>query len=433
MDPRFRGGDEEPIGIRGMSEMRETRAAPRWAAAGLKDNERQIDMVGLRAYRMARLQAELRRRDYGAALLYDPMNIRYATGSRNMSVWTSHSPARYCFLPAEGKAILFDFHNCEHLSAGLETIAEVRPARSFFFFGAGSRVEEKARAWAEEIAELVASHAGANRRLAVDRLDPPGTAALLARGIEIFDGQESCELARAIKSEEEIACMTHAIAVCEAGMARMREALKPGLSENELWALLHETNIRLGGEWIETRILSSGERTNPWFQECGDRLIRPGDLVSFDTDLIGPFGYCADLSRTYFCGPGKPSEEQRRLYGLALEQIHFNIEKLMRPGMNLREASELAWRIPNAFVKNRYSCVAHGVGLCDEWPKITHIQDREKSAYDGELVPGMTICVESYMGEEGGREGVKLEEQVLITEKGCRTLSSFPFEEALGA
>ncbi len=416
-----------------MSETGEGRAAPRWASAGLKDNERQIDMLALRAYRMGRVQAELRRRDYGAALLLDPMNIRYATGSRNMSVWTSHTPARYCFLPADGKAILFDFHNCEHLSAGLETIAEVRPARGFYFFGAGSRVEEKAKAWAEEIADLVARHCGANRRLAVDRLDPPGTAALLARGILIFDGQEVCELARSIKSEEEIACMTHAIAVCEAGMARMREALKPGLSENELWATLHETNIRLGGEWIETRILSSGERTNPWFQECGDRLIRAGDLVSFDTDLIGPFGYCADISRTYFCGPGKPSEEQRRLYGLALEQIHYNIDKLMRPGLNFREASELAWRIPNAFVKNRYSCVAHGVGLCDEWPKITHIQDREKSAYDGELQPGMTICVESYMGEEGGREGVKLEQQVLITEMGSRLLSTFPFEEPLAA
>ena len=416
-----------------MSGIGEGRAAPRWASANVKDNERQIDMLAMRAYRMGRVRAELRRRDYGAALLLDPMNIRYATGSRNMSVWTSHTPARYCFLPADGKAILFDFHNCEHLSAGLETIAEVRPARGFYFFGAGSRVEEKAKAWAEEIAELVARHCGANRRLAVDRLDPPGTAALLARGIRILDGQEVCELARSIKSEEEIACMTHAIAVCEAGMARMREALKPGLSENELWATLHETNIRLGGEWIETRILSSGERTNPWFQECGDRLIRPGDLVSFDTDLIGPFGYCADISRTYFCGPGKPSDEQRRLYGLALEQIHYNIDKLMRPGLNFREASELAWRIPNAFVKNRYSCVAHGVGLCDEWPKITHIQDRERSAYDGELAPGMTICVESYMGEEGGREGVKLEQQVLITDKGARLLSTFPFEEALSA
>jgi Xaa-Pro aminopeptidase len=410
---------------------RETRLAPGWTAAGLKDHERQIDMARLRAYRRGRLQAELKRLDCGAALLSDPMNIRYATGSRNMSVWTSHTPARYCFLPAEGKAILFDFHNCEHLAEGLETIAEVRPARGFYFFGAGSRVAEKAGLWAEEIAELVMQYCGGNRRLAVDRLDPPGTHALAAHGIEILDGQEPCEIARSIKSEDEIACMVQAIAVCEAGMARMRDALRPGMTENELWAILHETNIRLGGEWIETRILASGERTNPWFQECGDRLIRPGDLVSFDTDLIGPFGYCADISRTYFCGPGKPSAEQRRLYGLAMEQIQFNIERLMKPGLNFREASDLAWRIPNAFVKNRYSCVAHGVGFCDEWPKITHIQDRERSAYDGELAPGMTMCVESYIGEEGGREGIKLEQQVLITERGYKLLSTFPFEEVL--
>ena len=416
-----------------MADMLEGRLAPRWTSAGIKDNERAIDMPGLRAYRLGRLQAELRARDYGAALLLDPMNIRYATGSRNMSVWTSHTPARYCFVPPEGRAILWDFHNCEHLSAGLESIKEVRPARGFYFFGAGSRVAEKAKGWADEIASVVAEHCGTNKRIAIDRLDPPGSAALEAHGIQIMDGQEPCEIARAIKSEDEIACMVQSIAVCEAGMARMQEALRPGMSENEVWAILHETNIRLGGEWIETRLLASGERTNPWFHECGDRLIRPGDLVSFDTDLIGPFGYCADISRTFFCAPGKPSAEQRRLYGLALDQIHYNIDKLMKPGLSFREGSELAWRIRNAFVKNRYSCVAHGVGLCDEWPKITHIQDRERSAYDGELKPGMTMCVESYIGEEGGREGVKLEQQVLITDTGCKLLSTFPFEETLSA
>jgi len=211
----------------------------------------------------------------------------------------------------------------------------------------------------------------------------------------------------------------------------MHQKLEPGMTENELWALLHETNIRLGGEWIETRLLASGERTNPWFRECGDRIIRPGDLVAFDTDLIGPFGYCADISRTYFCGPGKPSPEQRRLYGLALDQVHHDIDSLMKPGMNLREASELAWPIPDVFVKNRYSCVAHGVGMCDEWPRIAHRQDCPRAAYDGELAPGMTMCVESYIGLNGGREGVKLEQQVLITERGCRLLSTFPFEETL--
>jgi len=158
--------------------------------------------------------------------------------------------------------------------------------------------------------------------------------------------------------------------------------------------------------------------------------VRPGDLVSFDTDLIGPFGYCADISRTFFCGPGRASPQQRKLFGLAMEQIHANLD-LVRPGISFREFSEKAWRIPNAYVANRYSCVFHGVGMCDEWPKAAHVQDAESSAYDGVLEENMTICIESYIGEEGGTEGVKLEQQVLVTPSGCQILTTFPFDEKL--
>ena len=223
--------------------------------------------------------------------------------------------------------------------------------------------------------------------------------------------------------------MLQSVAACEVGMAKMRAALEPGITEQALWSILNDANNRLGGEWIETRLLSSGGATNPWFHEADDRVIRPGDLVSFDTDLIGPFGYCADLSRTFFCGPGRPSNEQRRLYGVALEQIHYNID-LVRPGISMHEFSEKAWKIPDAFVANRYSVVAHGVGLCDEWPKILHRQDIA-GQYDAVLEPGMTICIESYIGEERGDEGVKLEQQVLVTDKGCEVLTTFPFEEQL--
>ena len=257
-----------------------------------------------------------------------------------------------------------------------------------------------------------------------------GAALLIGHGFEIFDAQEPIEYARVIKSDDELACMTASISVCEAGMARMREKLKAGMTENELWAELHHANIALGGEWIETRLLSSGGRTNPWFQECSDRVIRAGELVSFDTDLIGPFGYCADLSRTFFCGPGRPSDEQKRLYGLAYEQIHYNID-LIKPGMGFREVSEKSFRLPNSCAANRYSVVFHGVGLCDEYPHGAYMQDFAKGGYDGELQPGMTICVESYIGEVGGDEGVKLEQQVLITDKGVELLSTFPFETDL--
>ena len=210
----------------------------------------------------------------------------------------------------------------------------------------------------------------------------------------------------------------------------MRAALVPGITENELWSLLHQTNIAMGGDWIEGRLLSSGDRLNPWLQEASDRMVRPGELVGFDTDMVGPIGYCADISRTYHCGPGKPTPQQRDLYKLAYEEIQHNMA-LLRPGMSFREISERAWRIPDAYVKNRYMVAMHGIGMCDEYPAIYHRHDWDKLGYDGVIEENMTLCVESFIGPENGHEGVKLEEQVLITGNGVQCLSRFPFEEEL--
>ncbi|MEQ8641360.1 MAG: Xaa-Pro peptidase family protein [Alphaproteobacteria bacterium] len=399
--------------------------------AGLKDYEGQIDMVALRAYRLGRVREQLRARDYAGIVLYDPINIRYATGTRQMAVWTLHNAARYVFVPTEGPIILWEYNNpgAIMVSAGLETVDEVRPARTWFYFPAAEQAASRARAWGDELATEIRRLSGDNRRVAFDHLDPYGHNVMQELGFEVMDGQQVMERARVIKGPEEMACMNVCMDVCDAGMYRMREALKPGMTENALWSILHQTNIEMGGEWIETRLLTTGGRTNPWFQECGERVIRPGDLVSFDTDLIGPFGYCADVSRTFFCGPGKPSDEQKKLYGLAVDQIAHNCA-LLKPGVTHREICEKSWKIPNEYAANRYSLL-HGVGLCDEYPSIPNVQDIWRLADpEGIVEPGMTLCVESYVGAEGGAEGVKLEQQVLITDNGLEILSTFPYEDA---
>jgi Xaa-Pro aminopeptidase len=235
------------------------------------------------------------------------------------------------------------------------------------------------------------------------------------------------EHARKIKSPGEIALMRHAVEVAERGIAAMREALEPGITENALWAKLHEANIVHGGEWIETRLLSSGPRTNPWMRESSMRRIQEGEIVSFDTDLVGPYGYLCDISRAWICGEVPPTNEQQTLHGLAAEQIAFNME-LVRPGMGCREIAEKAWRIPERYLANRYGVIMHGAGLCDEYPSIKHEVDFAERGYDGVLEPGMVLCVESYVGAEGGAQGVKLEEQVLVTEAGWEPLSRFPLD-----
>ena len=104
---------------------------------------------------------------------------------------------------------------------------------------------------------------------------------------------------------------------------------------------------------------------------------------------------------------------------------------MLRPGLTLREYAERAWDIPKQYFANRYYLSAHGTGMSGEYPYLYHRADFPDAGYDGVIEPGMTICVESYIGEEGGGEGVKLEEHCLITETGIEVLSQFPFEDAL--
>ncbi|MDF1719106.1 MAG: Xaa-Pro peptidase family protein [Minwuia sp.] len=387
-----------------------------------------VDRVALRQWRLDRVRAQLRKVDVAGALLTDPVNIRYATDSTNMQVWTLHNTARYCFIATDGPVVLFDFAGCAHLSADNEAITETRPATAFFFFGAGPEAQTRARKWGAEIEDLVTMHGGGNRRIAVDTLEPLGVHELCKRGIEICHGQSVMELARAIKNDVELSAMQESIDACEEGMRRMRAVLEPGITETALWSRLHQANIEFGGEWIETRLLTSGPRTNPWFQECGNRVIEAGDMVSFDTDLVGPNGYCADISRSWICGDVRPSNEQRWLYATAFAQIEANIARV-KPGLTFREFSAIGSELPADCVSNRYCVVAHGVGLCDEYPAIVYDQDFATGGYEGVIEAGMTLCIESLIGREGGRECVKLEEQVLVTETGARRLSTFEYEE----
>ncbi|MEJ7697203.1 MAG: Xaa-Pro peptidase family protein [Candidatus Limnocylindrales bacterium] len=280
---------------------------------------------------------------------------------------------------------------------------------------AAQHARERAAVWAAEIADVVTAHGGGSRRLAVDRINPEGVDALTALGIVLTDGEAVMERARTVKSPDELRAMRRAIAACEAAMRVMEAELRPGMTENDLWAILHAENIRRGGEWIETRLLTSGPRTNPWFQECSARVIEAGDLVAFDTDLIGPYGYCCDISRTWLAGTGRPTDEQRALYAIAQEQIDANTE-ILRAGRTFRELASSAMTLGPDYLPNRYSNLYHGVGLCDEYPSVPYFEDWDSAGYDGVLEAGTVVSVESYVGRLGGREGVKLEEQVLITE-----------------
>jgi Xaa-Pro aminopeptidase len=149
---------------------------------------------------------------------------------------------------------------------------------------------------------------------------------------------------------------------------------------------------------------------------------------------LGCYGYYSDFSRTFLAGDGRPSGTQRTLYGLAQEQIEYNMA-LLKPGLGFREFAESAWPIPAPYQKHRYLGVVHGCGMTGEYPIIAHAMDWDSIGHDDDavFVPGMSVCVQSFIGHEDGGEGVKLEEQVLITDEGIERLSVYGYDERLSA
>jgi len=386
--------------------------------------EDEIDFDKLRSYRLDRVRKELVKNNLEACILFDPVNVRYALDTVNMSVYNMHNLTRYCFVPVNGPTILYEYFNCEILSKHLNLIDEIRPAITWDYFSNGVQANLELSKWISEVKDLSKNYFK-SKKIAIDVLNGPAVAALNKEGIEVVDAKLILEQARVIKSPDELICMKAAIEVAEKGVSKMRSDLKPGMTEDELWSILHKTNIENGGEWIECRILSSGERTNPWMQESSNKVIQQGEIVAFDTDMVGPYGYCADISRAFVVG-NKFNDEQKKLYSMAMEQIDFN-SRLIKDGMTFQEFTEKSWVLPEEYYPNRYSVMVHGIGLCDEWPAIRYPTDGGERG--GIFQKNMTITVESYIGKVGGKEGIKLEQQYLIGENGLELMSHHPLED----
>ena len=378
---------------------------------------------------MSRLKNMMKDKGYGALVLFDPNNQRYATGSRNMFGYFLRNSTRYIFVPENGPVILFEYPGSAHVSTWLETIDEARTSK-VVWSAVNQRDNLSSDPFGIEIAELMRTYCSGNKRIGLDRCALNLARSLEAQGLNVLDCMQDTLHCRRIKTPEEIACLAQSMAGCEAAVAEVEAAIKPGMRENDLFATLYGEVIRQGGEFIETRLLNSGPRTNPWFNEASDRVIRPGELVALDTDTIGCHGYYSDFSRTFHVGPGRPTGYQQSLYQMAYDQVHHNMA-ILKPGMSYLEIAEQAWKIPERFLDRRYPSIIHGVGMHGETPLVAHHMDFEKFSTNGILEPGMVVSVESYIGEVGAADGVKLEEEVLITETGIEKISRYPFDEAL--
>jgi Xaa-Pro dipeptidase len=383
----------------------------------------------LESLRQRRLRDVMRRMGTAAILTSDPVTISYATGAQNMTVFGMMGPSRFLLLFADGPCVLFEFNGCDHLAVGLTTIDEIRSAPGLTAL-AGHTYERQIGAFADEIASLCRQHLSEGERLAVHRLDYLVTDSLRARRVELSDAGPVLTEARRVKLDAEITTMREAARRVETAAAVMAATIAPGRSENEIWADFHQRVIADGGQYVVTRLLQSGPRTFPYFQECSERIVQAGDLVAFDADTTGWSGYSVDFSRTWICGADHGTPVQRSLHARALEQLQHNAA-LLGPGVSFETIARGAWPVPDEHKPYGYYCIGHGLGMSGDYPNIALFDPTHPYPLHDGLEPNMVICVESYVGSVAAGQGVKLEDQYLITKTGAERMTTLPFDAAL--
>lgn len=362
-------------------------------------------------------------------LTADPINIAYATGVRNMAVFSMMGASRFVLVSADGPVIAWEFAGSEHLARAASTVDEVRTAPGVTALsGPGHR--RAAQTFAADVAATCGASTTTPLPIAVERMDHTVTDALRSVGFELTSATEVFVESRRIKLPDEISLMCVAMTRVEACVAAMLEELRPGVTENEVWAAFHRHLIAHDGEYVSTRLAQAGTRTFPYFQEAGPNPIEAGDLFCIDTDAIGVGGYAVDVSRTYQVGPVPPTPAQRRLHALAQEQLEHNAA-LLEPGRSFAEFAASAWSVPERNAPFGYSCLAHGLGMSGEYPYIPLATPHSDFPLDDVFEPDMVICVESYIGDPDLRQGVKLENQYLITQTGAEAMSSLAFSTRL--
>ena len=211
-----------------------------------------IDFDRLHHYRMTRLKNELRKADAAMCMLISPVSLRYAVNYRCYGLFQSHIPTSYAFVPANGPVCLYNAYDPKSRAD------EIRTGRAISFFDGGFNLGENADALAEDVVQYLDEIGSDNRRVAIEYVNPSITQALEKKGLEVIDGVSISEHAKVIKSADEIECIRWAIAVAELGIGKLKQALKPGVTEVQLWGLLNYANLANDGDWHDGRMLASG-------------------------------------------------------------------------------------------------------------------------------------------------------------------------------
>src|SRR5664280_2116749 len=366
------------------------------------DFEERVDYRRMHRYRLGRAQAALEASDLGALLLFDDNNIRYVTSTK-IGEWARDKLSRWTLLVRGGDPILWDFGSAavhhrlyapwlkpENCKAGLVGLrGTVDPA-----FGLMKR-------HAEEMASIL-------KASGVDIIEPPMLFELEKAGLKIKDGQQVMLSARELKSADEIALLNRAAAMVDGAYDLVNEILRPGVRENDIVAEVNKFLYTHGSDDVEAVNAISGERCSP----------HPHNFM----------GYRTCYYRTFNVGRATPA--QHDAYKMARDWLD-NAMARIKPGASTAHICEVFPKAEEFGFPDEMTAFglqfAHGLGLnLHERPIISRVVSMD---HPTEIKEGMVFAIETYCPATDGFSAARIEEEVVVTDKGCRVISLFPAEE----
>ncbi|MCE5323225.1 Xaa-Pro peptidase family protein [bacterium] len=238
----------------------------------------------------------------------------------------------------------------------------------------------------------------------------------LGPGIKSRSTTGMVEKIRRIKDPDELALIRHACSIVDTTFEKIIQEIRPGMTENEI-ALFIDTNMRKLGAEHEgfSTIAAAGPNSACPHHSPTDAMLKTGQFLKMDYGAQY-MRYNSDITRTIFFG--KPTAKHREVYQTVLDAQMKAIESIA-PGKNCRDIDAVAreYIASKGYGDNFGHGLGHSLGI------DVHEEPRFSPTCDVVLEPGMVMTVEPGIYIEGWA-GVRIEDDVLVTDTGCEVLTS---------
>lgn len=392
------------------------------------DFEERINFTRLHRYRLARTRQALKNSDLGAILTFDANNIRYIT-STNIGEWSRDKMCRFALLAGDSHPHLWDFGSA---AAHHRLHAPWMPPSHFHagMLGLRGAVPPDAglmKAFANEIRGILEENGVVDQPIGVDVVEPPMLHELEKAGLKVMDGQQVMLDAREIKSQDEIMLLNVAASMVDAVYHMIYEDLKPGVRENDIVARATKMLFEMGADDVEAINAVAGERCSPHPHNFTDRMVRPGDQAFFDV-IQAYMGYRTCYYRTI--NVGTANDAQKDAYKKAREWIDASID-MIKPGVSTDKVAAVWPKAEELGFSSEMECFGlqfgHGLGVAlHERPIISRLVSMDNPL---EIKEGMVFALETYCPAKDGYSAARIEEEVVVTDSGCRVITLFPSQE----